>query len=119
MTHVDPQKLADIQRRCDGILQAVTGSGAFVAWWRPDREPSALGALQLGFAVLTDRPIITVVDPADGQRVPGSLRQLGWVVEADLSTDAGHDELAATMRALLANAGTTPDPIEDGEEERF
>jgi hypothetical protein len=58
-------------------------------------------AVETGFAILLDKPIIVAVTP--GAKVPAKLAKVAdRIVEIDLSTPAGRDKIAAAFNAVLA-----------------
>jgi hypothetical protein len=59
-------------------------------------------AVELGLAIMLDKPLMAVVMP--GAEVPPKLRLVAdRIVEADVDVDAGRRKVAAAMRELLGD----------------
>ena len=73
-------------------------SSAYVAVIAPG-EPDAKVCLEVGAAILLDKPFFIVASP--GQQISGHLRRVAdEVIEVDLDTDAGQQEAMARIAAF-------------------
>lgn len=82
-------------------LQPKMASSAYVITLTPDDELDPKVALETGYAVLLDKPIVLVGWP--GRSIPPGLRRVAHTVielSAPLSEEAGAQELMARLGAL-------------------
>jgi hypothetical protein len=91
MNEKDVEGLREIVR---GSLPGIKQSNAFLSLLSPDYEKDPVPVLQLGLAVLLDKPICILA--IRGQKVPQSLRKLAFAVEEV----EGDDVEAATKRLM-------------------
>lgn len=81
-------------------VRAMTES-AFVASLVPDGKPDIKFAVELGLAIMLDKPIIAIAMP--GCKPPPGLRKVAHgIVYADLDTEAGQQHAAAQLKKLMA-----------------
>lgn len=74
-------------------------SSAYVAVLAPDGEPDAKICLEVGAAILLDKPFFIVVKP--DQPISGHLRRVAdEVIEVDMATEAGQQEAMARIAAF-------------------
>lgn len=71
----------------------------FVMSLVPTGEPDIKFAVELGLAIMLDKPIIAIVQP--GQKVPARLRLVcDDVIEADLDVTEGQRKIAEAIAKL-------------------
>lgn len=76
-------------------------SSSVVASIVPTTGVDAKFALELGFAMMLDKPIIIVIRP--GMAVPAKLMKVAdAVVEGDITTDQGRRSLSARLETATA-----------------
>lgn len=82
-------------------------SSAFVLQLVPKGEPDIKFCVELGLAIMYDKPIVQVIDPDASP--PGKLLQVADViVKADIDTEDGREQVAWALKAL-ANAEEFPE----------
>lgn len=85
------------------LVPKLEDSGAVVSIV-PDGDGDVKFAVELGFSIMLDKPIIAVVPP--GRRVPERLvRVADRIVEGNVSTDEGRRRLAETLQTVMAEMG--------------
>lgn len=73
-------------------------ASAFVATLVPD-EPDIKFMLELGMAIMLDKPIIALVTPTS--KVPDRLRLIAdEVIEVDLDTEEGREKIAEAISRI-------------------
>lgn len=102
-----------------GRLHGLSSSGLFIQIFSPamvdDPESDVTPLLQLGAAVMLDKPILVVVRPEDEARLPKRLRQVAdrvVVTDADPWSEStvarivtALDEINAQSRAVHEDGG--------------
>ncbi len=74
----------------------------------PDGKPDAKFCVELGMAIMLDKPIISVVMP--GRVIPERLKRVSdRIVTGDMKTKAGREELSRKLAEAMERIG-------DGEE---
>ena len=77
---------------------------AYVMSLVPEGEPDIKFAVELGLAIMLDKPIIALVMP--GTTIPPGLRKVaGAIIEADLDTEDGRRRAAEQMKKAMAALG--------------
>ena len=67
-------------------------------------EADVKQAVEIGLAILMDKPIIVVVP--QGRTIPGKLgRVADYVVEGNMDTQAGLEKLGRQLETLMAETG--------------
>lgn len=73
---------------------------AVIASLIPEGEPDVKFAVELGFSIMLDKPIIAVVKP--GVKVPEKLVLVAdHIVEVDFNTEQGQERLADTLNRIM------------------
>jgi hypothetical protein len=90
-------------------LTKIAGSAAFVSLVPSEADVDVKFAVELGTAVMLDKPIIAVTMP--GARVPAKLAAVAdEIVIADIDTEAGRvttgDAISRFLASLPAEAGS-------------
>lgn len=81
-------------------LEKISGSAAFVSILSSTDNVDVQFCCELGAAIMLDKPIVAVTLP--GVRLPAKLREIAdHVVEADIDTGAGRDELASALTTIV------------------
>jgi hypothetical protein len=77
---------------------------AFVMSLVPEDKPDIKFAVELGLAIMLDKPIVAVTMP--GRKVPPGLRKVATaVICADLDTEEGRRRAAAEFKKIHAKLG--------------
>lgn len=77
-------------------VEKITGSAAIISLVPAKEDLDVKFAMELGAAIMLDKPIIAVAMP--GVDVPPKLRLIAEsVVEADIDTEEGRKDLAAAL----------------------
>ena len=85
-------------------LPAKIRDSAIVCNLVPRGEPDAKYAVELGMSIMLDKPIMLVAVP--GTRIPAKLAAIAdLIVEADITTVAGKDQLQAALDEFLKKRG--------------
>jgi len=80
--------------------QEITGSAAFISIAPRPEELDVKFCLELGLAIMLDKPIIVVA--FDDRDVPERLRRVAdRVVETDIDTEAGARKLAEAINEIV------------------
>lgn len=83
-------------------VKQIAGSDAFVSLV-PEGEPDIKFAVELGLAIWFDKPIIAVAFP--GREIPPGLRRIAHkVVECDLDTEAGVEQMRVALKEMMRDA---------------
>jgi len=91
----DPEVQAWAKRVLKDLVPMISESGCTVSLM-PHGEPDVKFAVELGFSIMLDKPIIAVVDP--GQQVPDRmLRVVDEVVEGPVDAPDFHERLRAAI----------------------
>ena len=78
-------------------------SSAYVMNINPGDDPDAKVCLEVGAAILLDKPMVIVAPP--GRPISGHLRRVAdEVIEVDLDTEAGQQEFMARVAAFNERA---------------
>jgi len=102
MSELDPESREEwdafVQNvRTDALVKIA--DSAFVMSLVPRDEPDIKFAVELGLAIMLDKPLIAIVQP--GQPVPTRLRMVcDEVVEADLDLEEGRQQIAAALARI-------------------
>lgn len=93
---IDWERLVGHVRR--DMIGAIDASAMVILPFLTDR-PDAYAALQLGMALLLDKPLLLITSP--GADVPARLRRVAdAVVEADPDTGQGQEEVTRAIKRL-------------------
>jgi hypothetical protein len=98
----------DFVRRVREDLVLKVAESAFVAPLVPGGDFDVKFAVELGTAIMLDKPIVPVVFP--GRKVPPGLRRIAHAVielEHDLDTEAGQLEMQRRLSAVMDEMGLT------------
>lgn len=80
----------------EGLVPKVANSAAFVSICPDMDQIDAKFCVELGVAIMLDKPILAIVSP--GRTVSNKLRQIADViVEADITTDEGQKQIALAI----------------------
>jgi hypothetical protein len=75
-------------------------SAAFVMSLVPEGPPDIKFAVELGLAIMLDKPVIAVA--VDGRVVPPGLRKVALaVIEADLDAESGQEKFARQLKSAM------------------
>lgn len=86
-------------------LMMITGSAAFISLVPTPDKLDVKFATELGAAIMLDKPIISIAMP--GAVIPESLRRISAeVVEADIDTEQGREQLHQALDRLLGEEKT-------------
>jgi len=81
-----------------GAVEKIAGSDAFISLV-PEGEVDIKFAVELGLAIMFDKPIIAVAMP--GRTVPPGLARIAHrIVECDLDTEEGQQKFRAAIREV-------------------
>lgn len=95
----DPLYRAWVKRIRTELIPKLEGSRAVVSIV-PDGDGDTKFAVELGYSILMDKPIIAVVRP--GIRVPNKLVLVAdHIIEADITTRDGQAKLAEAVNAIV------------------
>lgn len=82
------------------LYPKVQSSGVFVSLCPADNEPDVKFCVELGAAIMFDKPILAIV-PLD-YKMPGQLRKVAdKVIVADFRTKQGQEHVAAEIAAYI------------------
>jgi hypothetical protein len=104
MEQLTPDERADwdalVEHFRRSTLEGITRSAAYLSFAPPPDQPLDLRfCMELGAAVMLDKPLITVTAP--GQKIPANLRRLAVeIIEADIDLEEGQREVAAALARL-------------------
>lgn len=103
VSDMDPDERAEWERFVrhvrEDAVKKIDGS-AMVASILPN-EPDVKFAVELGFAIMLDKPILVIVPPGREGKIPEHLRWVAdQILEVDIDTVAGQEELAKVMRTM-------------------
>jgi len=97
-----PEERAEWNAMVDHVRKSTVkemAKSAFVASLVPDGETDVKFAVELGLAIMLDKPILAVIAP--GQCITEHLKRVAdVVVEADLDTEAGMDAVREAVRNM-------------------
>lgn len=86
----------------EGLVPKVEGSAMFVSICPGTDRIDAKFCVELGVAIMLDKPILAIVAP--DQEVPYKLREVAeMVVVADITTDEGRRLVAQAIREFQRN----------------
>jgi hypothetical protein len=83
-------------------------SSAITVSLAPDGQGDVKYAVELGFSIMMDKPILVVISP--GQQIPPKLRVVAdAIVEADITTTTGQRDLQRAIESMLKLYGNGED----------
>jgi nucleoside 2-deoxyribosyltransferase len=87
----------------EGLIPKMADSSAVVSLV-PSGDTDVKFAVELGFSIMLDKPIIAVVQP--GSKVPAKLVKVAdYIVEADLDSEQGRQRLNQRVIEILEAIG--------------
>jgi hypothetical protein len=102
LTGAERKEWDDWAKNIENDLVPKLESSAMVMSLMPrSGKPDAKFAVELGMAIMLDKPIIVMAEP--GQAIPSKLSAIAdAVVVADLGTEEGKDTLALAINEFLS-----------------
>jgi hypothetical protein len=95
--------------RIDNLLPMIQGSSVVISFV-PKGPSDVKFALELGFAMMLDKPVILAVHP--GTPIPDKLRRIAdAIVEADITTPEGRESFARRLPEEMIRIGLDPEGL--------
>jgi len=96
----DPDVLRWMRRTRDKLPEMIDASKAVISIVPADGRTDVKFAVELGFSIMMDKPIVAVIRP--GSHVPEKLvRVADEIIECDMETEADREKLAASIADFM------------------
>ena len=97
----------------EGLVPKVESSAIFVSICPGTDKLDAKFCVELGVAIMLDKPILAIVDPS--QTIPEKLRRVAeMIVLADITTDEGRRRIAEAIRDFQKRMDAEDHVVLDG-----